>query len=62
MFLLLFQVVAHMVEPNVHQGFIFPKRFSLTFDPESLVLKNIYTESNNSREEQELVHIESKNL
>ncbi|XP_017264929.1 transcription factor-like 5 protein [Kryptolebias marmoratus] len=52
------QVIAHMVEPNIHQGFIFPKSFAFKLNPESLVTKNIYIESSNSREEQELVNTE----
>ncbi|XP_008280107.1 transcription factor-like 5 protein [Stegastes partitus] len=52
------QVVAHMVEPNKHQGPIIPKSFVLNFHPERLVVTAQYTSSSNPAEEQKLVNTE----
>ncbi|XP_072224084.1 uncharacterized protein [Leuresthes tenuis] len=52
------QVIAHMVEPNKPPSLIIPKSFAFNFHPESLLAQTIYTNSSNSREEQQLVKFE----
>ncbi|XP_007566371.1 transcription factor-like 5 protein [Poecilia formosa] len=52
------QVIAHMAEPNIHQGLIMPPSFSFSFHPETSVIKTVYTDNSNPREEQELMFTE----
>ncbi|XP_068996683.1 transcription factor-like 5 protein [Embiotoca jacksoni] len=52
------QVLAHMVEPNKHQGVIIPKTFLFNLHPERVASKVHYTSSGNPAEEQQLVMIE----
>ncbi|XP_047222167.1 transcription factor-like 5 protein isoform X1 [Girardinichthys multiradiatus] len=53
------QVIAHMAEPNTHQGLIMSPSFSFNFYPESSVTKTVCPDSNNPREEEELAITES---
>ncbi|KAK5604334.1 hypothetical protein CRENBAI_019493 [Crenichthys baileyi] len=53
------QVIAHMAEPNTHQGLIMSPSFSFNFYPETSVTKTVCPDSSNPRGEQELVITES---
>ncbi|KAM4736724.1 uncharacterized protein FYW61_004388 [Anableps anableps] len=52
------QVIAHMAEPNIHQGLIIPPSFSFSFHPETSLIKTVYADSNNPREDQDIVFTE----
>ncbi|XP_022045461.1 transcription factor-like 5 protein isoform X1 [Acanthochromis polyacanthus] len=55
------QVIAHMVEPNKHQGVIIPKTLVLNFQPDRVVATAQYTSSSNPAEEQKMTKTEKDN-